>query len=104
MEDYSCVLWLSCGRIFYQSTSSTRAKSHYQFSPERDITHSPKRWSNEETVIQYVEKIIILYIKSARASFSDDTPALVIMDNFKRQITQTVTELLESNNLEQKQW
>ena len=50
-------------------------------------------------MIQYVENIIIPYIKSARASFSDDTPALVIMDNFKGQITSAVAELLESNNI-----
>ena len=64
-----------------------------------NITHSPKHWSNEETMIQYEEKIVIPYVKSVRASFSDDTPALVIMDNFKGQITSSVTELLESNNI-----
>lgn len=38
-------------------------------------------------------------IKSAKPSFSDETPALEIMDNFKGQITSSVTELLESNNI-----
>ena len=50
-------------------------------------------------MIQYVEKIIIPYIKSAIVVFGGDTPALVIMDNFKGQITSTVAELLESNNI-----
>ena len=50
-------------------------------------------------MIQYVERIIIPYVKPVRASFSDDTPVLVIMDNFKGQITPTVTELLESNDI-----
>ena len=49
-------------------------------------------------MIQYVEKIVILYIMSAKASFSDDTPVLVIIDNFKGQII-SVTELLESYNI-----
>ena len=50
-------------------------------------------------MLQYVDKIIVLYVRSTRDSFSNDTPALVIMDNFKGQITSSVIELLESNNI-----
>ena len=50
-------------------------------------------------MIQYVDNIIIPYIKSVRVSFSDDTPALVMMDNFRGQITSTVTERLDANNI-----
>lgn len=48
---------------------------------------------------QYVNEIIIPYIKSTRDKFEEDTPALVIMDNSKGQITSSVTGLLESNNI-----
>ena len=34
-----------------------------------------------------------------RESFEEDTPALVIIDNFKGQITSAITELLEANNI-----
>ena len=85
-------------QVIYQG-KIPRCHPKYQFPPEWDITHSPKHWSNKETMIQYMEKIILPYIRSARAAFSDDTPALVIMDNFKGQITSPVTELLESNNI-----
>ena len=50
-------------------------------------------------MIQYVEGIIIPYVKSASASFSYDTPVLVIIGNFKGRITSTMTELLEPNNI-----
>ena len=50
-------------------------------------------------MIQYIENIIVLYIDSARQAFQDDTPALIIMDNFKGQITSSVTSLLEENNI-----
>ena len=50
-------------------------------------------------MLQYVEKIIIPYVRATRSAFADDTPALVIMDNFKGQITSSVTDLLESNDI-----
>ena len=90
-------------QVIYQGKTS-RCHPNHQFPPDWHITHSPKHWSNEDTMIQYVEEIIIPYIKSARASFSNDAPALVIMDNFKGQITPTVTELLESNNIHKEVW
>ena len=46
-----------------------------------------------------VKNIIVPYVKSTRGSFEDDTPALVIIDNFKGQITSSVTDLLGSNNI-----
>ena len=32
-------------------------------------------------------------------SFEDDTPAVIIMDNFKGQVTSSVSNLLEENNI-----
>ena len=72
--------------VIYQG-KTTRCHPRYEFPPEWDITHSQKHWSNETTMIQYIEKIIIPYIDSAQQAFQDDTPALIIMDNFKGQIT-----------------
>jgi hypothetical protein len=85
-------------QVIYQG-KTPRCHPKFQFPLDWDITHSHKHWSNEETMIQYVDNIIIPYVKSARASFSDNTAALVIMDNFKGQITSTVNELLDSNNI-----
>lgn len=85
-------------QVIYQGTTD-RCHPRYQFPSDWDITHSPKHWSNEQTMVQYVENIIIPYVAARRASFEDETPALVIMDNFKGQITSAVTELLEANNI-----
>ena len=85
-------------QVIYQG-KTTRCHPRYEFPPEWDITHSQKHWSNETTIIQYIEMIIIPYIDSARQPFQDDTPALIIMDNFKGQITSSVTSLLEENNI-----
>ena len=85
-------------QVIYQGKTN-RCHPHHEFPPDWDITHSPKHWSNEETMVQYVENIILPYVAAARAAFDEDTPALVIMDNFKGQITSTITELLEENHI-----
>lgn len=72
----------------------------YEFPPDWDITHSPNCWSNEATMIQYTQNIIIpyMYVNKTQECFEDDTPALIIMDNFKGQITSAVNNLLEKSN------
>ena len=72
---------------------------HYKFPSDWDITHSPRHWSNESTMLDYINNIILPYVEHARDGYSKDTPALVIMDNFKGQITQAVTDLLETHNI-----
>ena len=50
--------------------------------------------------MQYIEEIILLYVERQRDALEDDTAAaLVIMDNFKGQITDSVNSLLEANNI-----
>ena len=63
---------------------TNRCHPRYQFPPDWDITHSPRHWSNEETMIRYVRNIFVpyMYVAAIRTGFEDDTPALVIMDNF----------------------
>ena len=61
------------------------------------VTHSPKHWSTEETMIQYIEHIILPYLESARTT--ENAPALIIMDNFKGQVTPSINRILEENNI-----
>lgn len=84
-------------QIVYKGKTN-RCHPHFKFPANWHITHSEKRWSNEETMIQYIESIIIPYIKSQRELLEDDKPAIVIMDNFKGQITPAIHALnLEEN-------
>ncbi len=50
-------------------------------------------------MIEYVEHIVVPYVDNVRESHSDDTPALVIMDNFKGQVTESITNLLDAHNI-----
>jgi len=51
----------------------------------------------EATMVQYIQGIILSYVNANRES-SEDT-AVVIMDNFKGQVTPAVSKLLEDNNI-----
>ena len=60
------------------------------------MTHSKNHWFTKQTMIEYTDTIIVLYVSANRES--DDQLTLVIMDNFNSQIKPSVTNLLEDNN------
>jgi hypothetical protein len=76
-----------------------RCHPHFVFPSGWHITHSPKHWSTEETMLQYVDHIIVPYVRTVREKVGDDKAALVIIDNFKGQVTESVTSLLDANNI-----
>ena len=72
----------------------------FDFPVDWLITHSSKHWSTEETIVQYIEEIIIPYVDKMRELLKDTTKAaLVIIDKFKGQITTSINSLLEGNNI-----
>ena len=76
-----------------------RCHPKFSFPLDWHITHSPRHWSNESTMIDYIKEIIVPFVKGKREFLSIDKPALVIMDNFTGQITQSITEILEKYNI-----
>ena len=62
------------------------------------MTHSKNHWSTEETMLEYIDNIIVPHVSANRES--DDQSALVIIDNFKGQITPSVVTQLEENNIQ----
>ena len=66
----------------------------YEFSPGWHIT--PNHWSMEMTMLQYIEHIVDPYIQSVRVLlYTPTTPGVIIMNNFKGQLTDKVISLLE---------
>ena len=86
-------------QLIYKGKTS-RCHPKYTFQPGWHITHSQKHWSTEETMIQYVDLVILPYVERVKkAEECENAPALVIIDNFKGQITAKVNTLLEDNNI-----
>ena len=51
-------------------------------------------------MVQYIHNIIIPYVKLVRELKQDDSAsALMIIDNFKGQVTDNIHTLLEENNI-----
>ena len=60
-----------------------------------------KHWSNEQTMMEYFNKIIFPYIQEKKKALklSNEHPALLIFDNFKVQCTSSLLNLLDSHNV-----
>ena len=84
--------------IYKEKTSRCHPK--FKFPPGWHVTHAPKHWSTKETIVQYIHNIIFPYVELVREQIQDDNAsALVIMDNFKGQVTDGIYTLLEENNI-----
>ncbi len=80
------------------SGKTSRCHPRYSFPSDWNITHAPKHWSNEDTMIEYITEIILPYISGVRDRLNTSA-ALVVMDNFKGQATPKVLKLLDENNI-----
>ena len=76
-----------------------RCHPAYQFPGNWCITHTDNHWSNESTMLEYVQEIIVPFVEHKRESLgvSEDHPALALFDHFKGQLTEAVTKELEDN-------
>ena len=80
---------------------TTRCHPKFNFPPGWHISHAPNHWSTEETMHQYIEYMIMLYVHSVREDLFDETTpgVVVIIGNFKGQVTPKINRFLEENNL-----
>lgn len=87
-------------QILY-SGKTPRCHPHFTFPPEFDVWHSSSHWANQETVIRFIEKIIIPYVEKTRAErgLLATHPALDIFYVFRGQTVDCIFELLESNHI-----
>ena len=87
-------------QLVYQGKSS-QCHPKVKFPEDWHITHSDNHWSNETTMINYISKIIVPFVKNKRKELkkTDDQVALAIFDEFKGQITQACADLLSRNNI-----
>ena len=73
----------------------------YIFPGDWNVTYTPNHWSNEEKMIEYIQKIILPYVKAKRKHMKlcPTHPAMAIYDEFKDQLTPAVFTLLEENDI-----
>lgn len=77
--------------------STERCHPQIDFPKSWDIHHSPNHWSNESTMLRYIEKIILPYMSKVRTS--ENQKGLCIFDVFAAHLCDSVLEKLRLNNL-----
>ena len=87
-------------QLIYKGTTS-RCLPTIKFPDDWDITQTENHWSNEQTMIRYLTKILLPYIikKRKEMKLRDDYRALAILDQFKGQVTDAIFKLLEENHV-----
>ena len=83
-------------QVIYKG-KTTQCHPHFEFPSDWHVTHSPKHWSNEDTMLDYIREIIIPYVERKRDLLEEEKPAVV---NFKGQITPAVNDLLDDNDIQ----
>ena len=71
------------------------------FLDKWNVTHSVNHWSTEETMLEYLDKILVPYAVETqkRMELAQDFPAVAIMDVFAAHRCQTVLDCLEANHI-----
>ena len=78
---------------------TARSQPTVQFPENFHVTQNAEHWSNEDTMIQFLENIILPYVEQRRTSLNKpDMPALLIFDCFKLHIVQSVVQKMTDNN------
>ena len=87
-------------QLVYQGKTQ-KCLPNVDFPETWHITCTPNHWCNEDTVVQYIEKILIPYVTDKKKELGLPTtyPALTIFDEFKGQTTDRVLSILENNNI-----
>lgn len=87
-------------QIVYQGKTN-RCLPHVDFPVGWHVTYSANHWCNEITMKDYLNKIILPYVKQTRKELmlAVDHPAVVIFDNFKAQCTSELLKILDDNSI-----
>lgn len=86
-------------QIIYQG-KTRKCLPVIKFPSNWHITFTENHWANELTTLQYIDAILLPYVKQKREELKrPNHPCLVIFDRFKAQCTTTVLEVLEENNI-----
>ena len=87
-------------QLIYEGKTN-RCLPCFQFPATWNITHTANHWSNEETMKEYIEVVILPYVNKKKEDLQlpDEQSALLIFDNFKAQCTSSILTLLDNHSI-----
>ena len=74
----------------------------FNFPPDWDVTHTESHWSTSATMVRYVEKLIVPWVKAKREALGldEEQKALAIFDAYTAHRCNTeMHRVLEENNI-----
>ena len=87
-------------QLIYQG-KTRRCIPKVDFPGDWHVTFSANHWSNEGTMTDYIEKILLPYMERKRQELqlASSYPALVIFGNFKAQCTAEILQMLDDHHI-----
>lgn len=87
--------------MYQGKTVACHPPADVKFLSGWDVWHSATHWANEDTMLRYIQHIILPYvaITRQRLSLSASQKALLLMDVYKAHITANVLKCLMDNNI-----
>ena len=84
-------------QLIYSGTTTKCLPRNVKFPSEWHVTSTINHWSNEDTMFEYIDRIIAPYIQSKRQELdlTSDHPALALFDHFLGQITPGIFSKLD---------
>ncbi len=83
--------------IYEGKTKACEAK--FDFPDSWSITHSTSHWSNEETMLQYADNVLLPHYNQQREVYGEDKHGIAIFDVFAAHRTETFKKKLTDNNV-----
>ena len=87
-------------QLIYQGTTDRCLPKGVEFPDDWNVTCTANHWSNEEKVIEHLERVVFPYLKKRKAQLElpEEQKAMLIFYVFKGQVTEQVTKLIEEND------
>ena len=87
-------------QLIYQGKTAA-CLPKFELPQDWHVTCITNHWSNEEKTIEYIQLVLMPYIRDKRKELSlpDNFPALILFDVFKGQTTRATYQLLENNGV-----
>ncbi len=88
-------------QLVYKGTTPRCLPKNVDFPKDWDLAYSANHWSNEATMKDYVNHVILPYVSQKRKELglSSKQAAIVIFDYFKGQCLPSIFKLLEDNDI-----
>ena len=87
-------------QLIYEGKSPRCLPQGITFPENFNLTFTPNHWSNEDKVIEHLEKVVFPFVVEKRKELSlpDEKKAILVFDVFKGQKTERVQSLIADNN------